>query len=181
MSIGRSNLDHDPVNAPSHYTFGGIECIDAIEAMLGPIGASAFRKGNAVKYIWRAGHKGPYVEDLEKARWYLDREIQKCTITSDEDVEGEPERGDEPEVPADRISLFFIEDDGSLTPLPNVLNVRFSGDTHPSIHGWCGVDEDASVGSPHEAPTDRPHRPVDHDRSGLARLGRMAREQLRRE
>ena len=62
----------DPVNRPSHYTAGGIEVIDAIEAW-----GLGFALGNAVKYIARAGKKDPSktVEDLRKARWYLDREV----------------------------------------------------------------------------------------------------------
>jgi hypothetical protein len=62
----------DPVNSPAHYTSGGIEVIDAIEAW-----GLGFRLGNAVKYIARCGKKDPAktVEDLKKARWYLDREI----------------------------------------------------------------------------------------------------------
>lgn len=62
----------DSVDHPSHYTDGSIEVIDYIEDKnLG------FHLGNAVKYISRAGKKNPdkHVEDLEKARWYLDREI----------------------------------------------------------------------------------------------------------
>jgi hypothetical protein len=60
----------DPVNHPAHYKRGGMEAIDVIEAFdLG------FQLGNAVKYILRAGHKGDALEDLKKARWYLDREI----------------------------------------------------------------------------------------------------------
>ena len=64
---------NDPVNHPSHYTDGKIEVIDFIEdKKLG------FHLGNTVKYICRAGKKDPSkeVEDLEKARWYLDRKIQ---------------------------------------------------------------------------------------------------------
>lgn len=63
---------NDPVNHPSHYTDGKIEVIDFIEdKQLG------FCLGNAVKYISRAGKKNPdkEIEDLEKARWYLDRQI----------------------------------------------------------------------------------------------------------
>lgn len=62
----------DPVNHPPHYTFGGIEVIDAIKAW-----ALGFCLGNAVKYIARAGRKDPAkkIEDLKKARWYIDREI----------------------------------------------------------------------------------------------------------
>jgi hypothetical protein len=60
------------INHPPHYTFGGIEVIDAIDAwQLG------FALGNSVKYIARAKHKGSELEDLKKARWYLDHEISK--------------------------------------------------------------------------------------------------------
>lgn len=67
--------DHDPVNHPSHYTaYKGLEIIDLTEQM-------NFNRGNAVKYITRAGLKDPTrdaeIEDLEKAKWYIDREIQR--------------------------------------------------------------------------------------------------------
>ena len=60
------------VDHPSHYNNSpsGIECIDVVEHM-------NFNRGNAVKYIWRAGDKGDPVTDLAKARWYLDREIER--------------------------------------------------------------------------------------------------------
>lgn len=63
---------NDPVNHPPHYTAhpSGIECIQVTEHM-------NFCLGNAVKYIWRAGEKGDAVQDLEKARWYIDREIAR--------------------------------------------------------------------------------------------------------
>lgn len=64
----------DPVSHPSHYTSGGIEVIDAIEAW-----SLGFHLGNVVKYVARAGKKDPArtVEDLKKARWYLEREIAR--------------------------------------------------------------------------------------------------------
>lgn len=64
----------DSVNHPSHYTSGGIEVIEAIDAW-----KLDFALGNAVKYIARAGKKDPAktLEDLKKARWYLDRAISK--------------------------------------------------------------------------------------------------------
>ena len=71
LSIETGN---DPVNRPSHYTDGKIEVIDFIEdKKLG------FCLGNAVKYIARAGKKDPdkTVEDLEKAKWYIDRRIKE--------------------------------------------------------------------------------------------------------
>jgi hypothetical protein len=60
----------DPVNNPTHYTVGGIETIDFIEAkQLG------YNLGNVIKYLTRADHKGNKLEDLRKAQWYLTREI----------------------------------------------------------------------------------------------------------
>jgi len=63
---------HDPVSNPSHYTShpSGIECIQVTEHM-------GFCLGNAVKYIWRADLKADAIEDLRKARWYIDRELEK--------------------------------------------------------------------------------------------------------
>ena len=63
---------NDAVTNPAHYTAhpSGIECIQITEHM-------NFCLGNAVKYIWRAGLKGDAIEDLEKAMWYLDREVQR--------------------------------------------------------------------------------------------------------
>ena len=62
----------DMVNHPPHYTQGGIETIDFIEAK-----SLGYNLGNVVKYITRADHKGDKHEDLCKARWYLNREIAK--------------------------------------------------------------------------------------------------------
>jgi Protein of unknwon function (DUF3310) len=67
----------DTVNHPSHYTAGGIETIDAIEAMVGQPGwlpRTGYNLGNVLKYLWRHAHKGG-LESLKKARWYLEREI----------------------------------------------------------------------------------------------------------
>jgi hypothetical protein len=60
----------DPIN-PSHYKQGGIECIEAIKAALGE-GFPDYLRGNVMKYLWRYKEKGG-VDDLKKARWYLDR------------------------------------------------------------------------------------------------------------
>ena len=67
----------DPVNNPGHYTQGGIETIDALEASMSPIEFQGYCKGNILKYLWRYRHKGKAEEDLRKARWYLDRLITK--------------------------------------------------------------------------------------------------------
>ena len=64
--------NEDIVNHPPHYTQhpSGVECIDITEHF-------NFCMGNAVKYIWRADQKDNPIEDLRKARWYLDREIER--------------------------------------------------------------------------------------------------------
>jgi hypothetical protein len=64
----------DMVNHPPHYTVGGVETIDFIEAK-----ELGYNLGNAVKYITRADHKGDKHEDLCKARWYINREIAKLS------------------------------------------------------------------------------------------------------
>lgn len=63
----------DPVNNPAHYTDGGIETIDYLQAKLTPEEFKGFCKGNAIKYMSRAGKKGDPVEDYQKAMWYLER------------------------------------------------------------------------------------------------------------
>jgi len=62
----------DPVNNPAHYKShpSGIECIQITEHM-------GFNLGNAVKYIWRSDLKGNATEDLRKAAWYINREIER--------------------------------------------------------------------------------------------------------
>jgi len=70
----RPIVQEDVVNHPSHYTDGGIECIEAIEAQLSLEEYRGYLKGNIAKYVWRESHKGG-TESLKKARWYLDRLI----------------------------------------------------------------------------------------------------------
>ncbi len=62
----------DVVNHPEHYTQhpSGVECIEVVEHM-------NFNIGNAIKYLWRAGHKNAQIEDLQKAAWYVNREIER--------------------------------------------------------------------------------------------------------
>lgn len=64
---------HHPVHHPAHYTGhpSGVECIQVTEHM-------NFCVGNAIKYLWRAGEKDDYVQDLEKAKWYIEREIERA-------------------------------------------------------------------------------------------------------
>jgi len=62
------------INHPKHYTLhpSGVECIQVVEHM-------SFNLGNAIKYIWRADHKEHTIEDLQKARWYIKREIERLS------------------------------------------------------------------------------------------------------
>ena len=73
-------MTEEKVNHPSHYNKNprGIECIDVTEHM-------NFNLGNAMKYIWRSEQDGNLIQDLEKARWYLTRELQR--VRSKEQVE----------------------------------------------------------------------------------------------
>lgn len=67
----------DIVDHPSHYNQGGIECIDCIKsATVGKVGIEAFCVGNAIKYLFRYEEKNG-VEDVKKARWYIDRLIRE--------------------------------------------------------------------------------------------------------
>ncbi len=63
----------DVVNHPAHYTFGKYEVIDVIEDW-----GLNYRLGNALKYLARSNHKGDKINDLNKAVWYINREIEKC-------------------------------------------------------------------------------------------------------
>lgn len=69
--------DSDPVNRPSHYTDGDIECIDAIKASMSTEAFLGFLKGNVQKYMWRYEKKVAPVEDLKKAQWYLSKLIEE--------------------------------------------------------------------------------------------------------
>jgi hypothetical protein len=66
------NASHDPVCAPRHYRShpSGVECIQITEHL-------NFCIGNAVKYLWRCDEKDDALENLRKARWYIDREISR--------------------------------------------------------------------------------------------------------
>lgn len=63
----------DMVNSPPHYNKAGVECIDAIQAATED-GFEYYLQGNILKYLWRYRYKNG-VEDLEKAKWYLEKLI----------------------------------------------------------------------------------------------------------
>lgn len=91
--------DVDMINHPPHYTKNGIECIDALEAMVSTWPAeTGYRLGNVLKYLWRHRDKGSPVESLKKAEFYLKREISK--------LEGRPEPTPEQEDLVDAASFL---------------------------------------------------------------------------
>lgn len=71
----------EKVNHPKHYNSNpsGVECITVVEHM-------NFNLGNAMKYLWRTDHKNG-LEDLKKARWYIDREIQRIEKDQEKGVD----------------------------------------------------------------------------------------------
>lgn len=75
--VSARSADSPSVDHPPHYTEhpSGVECIAITEHF-------NFCLGNAIKYIWRAGLKGDAVEDLKKARWYIDRELKNRDMDS---------------------------------------------------------------------------------------------------
>lgn len=68
----RAKVDNQ-VNHPEHYNQGDIECIDAIKACMSEEAFKGFLKGSNIKYMWRYENKGKPAQDLDKAKWYLER------------------------------------------------------------------------------------------------------------
>ena len=73
--FGSEMMADDNVNSPQHYNQREIECIEAIEAATDS-GFEYYLQGNVIKYLWRYRYKNG-VEDLKKARWYLEKLIQE--------------------------------------------------------------------------------------------------------
>ena len=72
LRMAKANKVVDMVNSPPHYNQSGIECIEAIQAALGP-NFKYYLQGNIMKYLWRFDYKSKPIEDLDKADWYLER------------------------------------------------------------------------------------------------------------
>lgn len=84
MNVKITESGHDPVKHPKHYTShpSGVECITITEHM-------NFCLGNSIKYIWRAGLKSKDpIQDLEKAKFYLDQEIARLKKLDQEYIKG---------------------------------------------------------------------------------------------
>jgi hypothetical protein len=64
----------DAIN-PDHYKIGGIEAIDYVQAKLSPEEYRGYLRGNALKYLSRAGHKDDAAQDYKKAQWFIERLI----------------------------------------------------------------------------------------------------------
>ena len=76
--------ENDAVNHPAHYKKGKIEVIDIIEDFVKDLpGDEGYRLGNTLKYIFRHPHKAKPIEDLKKASWYLNRNIEKLIEKGD--------------------------------------------------------------------------------------------------
>ena len=101
----------DMVNHPSHYTDGNIEVIDFIEDK-----RLNYHRGNALKYLCRAGKKDPEkeVEDLQKAVWYINREIQRLEAQKQKDAR-------EAELKA--VGVTFADDIRRLVRVPEGVQV----------------------------------------------------------
>lgn len=84
-----AELLNDLVNHPSHYTVGGIECIDYLEAKLTYEEFCGFLRGNVIKYMSRARHKDntDALQDYRKALWYQDRLIATMEEADESDVD----------------------------------------------------------------------------------------------
>lgn len=82
--VESNSKPHNPVMHPTHYTHGGIECIDAIQAALTPEEFCGFCKGNVMKYLWRSQHKGAKIQDEKKAQWYLNRMVENGRSVEDD-------------------------------------------------------------------------------------------------
>lgn len=76
-NLRRHSLVEDVVNRPTHYNTGAIECIDGIKESMNGEEFKGYLKGNVIKYVWRYKNKGKPIEDLRKARWYLEKLIEE--------------------------------------------------------------------------------------------------------
>jgi hypothetical protein len=72
----------DMVNSPPHYNQTGIECIHAISAATDK-GFKYYLQGNVMKYLWRFDYKDKPLEDLRKAKWYLDKLIEEVMASNE--------------------------------------------------------------------------------------------------
>ncbi len=145
-------MTHDPVNNPSHYNQNGLEVIDVIETYA----KDDFRIANVLKYVCRHAYKGKPLEDLRKARWYLERVIKE--------MEGElkypcgvpvPDPDIEPDIEADAAETqVYVQPSPDRiagdTALAQDIKARYYDYDRFAIHGYCAnCDAELNVGKPH--------------------------------
>lgn len=128
----RKELANDAVNHPSHYTDGKIEVIDFIEDKKLP-----FHLGNVVKYVSRAGKKDPAktIEDLKKARWYLDRYIHMLELAAAGDTDGDEETIDLFE--GDK-RIGYLKPEDVCVSTEDVPPIRYPANHYDSVNGGNG-------------------------------------------
>jgi len=91
LTIGEDTITiEDMVNEPPHYNQHGVECIDAIKATTGD-SFKHYLKGNIMKYLWRFDYKNKPLEDLQKARWYLNKLIDEVYIPEHKELDPQEE------------------------------------------------------------------------------------------
>lgn len=76
MGCSQQQGTQDQVNHPAHYTQGGVECWDAMQACMSEQEFTGYLRGCAIKYLWRCTDKGTYAQDLQKARAYVEKLIE---------------------------------------------------------------------------------------------------------
>ena len=72
------------ISKPKHYTQGSVECLDAIDLMLEESSRIDFYRSQIIKYMWRLRDKGAPLKDAQKARFYLERLIEKLEWAGDD-------------------------------------------------------------------------------------------------
>ena len=128
--------DSAEVDHPPHYLAhpSGVECIAITEHF-------NFNVGNAIKYLWRAGLKGDAVTDLRKARWYVDREIERVARASPFPApEDAPPSEDAPE--SREKAGYSAEEVAALPPAPHPSTWPSSPPPSVSAHEWEHLDRE---------------------------------------
>lgn len=125
----------DNVNSPEHYKFGDVELINITEHL-------SFNRGNVVKYVVRAGvkDKATELEDLRKARWYLDREIDRLEGGTGSGA-GVPDKGPDGDIVFDKLQVGDIKTNkitvGDVTTSNiNVGYLTTSKKSKPEMRRW---------------------------------------------
>ena len=112
MANGEKAFDEDNINHPKHYETDKVECIEAMEITQGRGAVMSFCLCNAFKYLWRHGRKNG-VEDIKKARWYLDKYIE---LAEEDKKEKQKDHLDE------FVKFKLLADDPPLDPIIKAMD-----------------------------------------------------------